>query len=81
MNKLNKKIKQTDKSRNKNKRFNKIHSTNKDMRFWDWMYLEDENNDLVFTAVINTDDLKMYEFIVCNMMNIPTKTGKNYGKK
>jgi hypothetical protein len=81
MNKLNKKIRQTDKSRNKNKRFNKIHSTNKDMRFWDWMYFEDENNEMIFTAVINTDNLKMYEFIVSNTMNIPTKTGKNYGKK
>jgi hypothetical protein len=81
MNKLNKKIRQTDKSRNKNKRFNKIHSTNKDMRFWDWMYVEDENNEMIFAAVINTDNLKMYEFIVSNTMNIPTKTGKNYGKK
>jgi hypothetical protein len=81
MNKLNKKIRQADKSRNKNKRFNKIHSTNKDMRFWDWMYFEDENNEMIFTAVINTDNLKMYEFVISNTMNIPTKTGKNYGKK
>lgn len=81
MNKLNKKIKYTDKSRNKNMRLNKIHSINKDVRFWDWMYLEDENNEMVFSAVINSDNLKMYELVVSNSMNIPTKTGKNYGKK
>lgn len=80
-NNLNKKLKNTDKSTNKNKRLNKIHNTYKDMKFWDWMYLEDENNDLIFSAVINTDNLKMYEFVVSNTMNIPTKTGKNYGKK
>lgn len=81
MNAFNKKLKYTDKSRNKNKRLNKIHSTNKDMRFWDWMYLEDENNSLIFSAVIDSDNLKMYECVVSNTMNIPTKTGKNYGKK
>ena len=53
MSELNKKIKYTDKSRNKNMRLNKIHSIKKDMRFWDWMYLEDENDEMVFSAVIN----------------------------
>lgn len=81
MNELNKKIKYADKSRNKNMRLNKIHSINKDMRFWHWMYLEDENHEMVFSAVINSDNLKMYELVVSNSMNIPTKTGKNYGKK
>ena len=80
-NNLNKKLNNTDKSRNKNKRLSKIHNVYKDMKFWDWMCLEDENNDLIFLPVINTDNLKMYEFVVSNTMNIPTKTGKNYGKK
>lgn len=80
-NELNKKLKYTDKSRNANKRLSRLHSTYKDMRFWDWMYFEDENNKLFFSAVIDSDNLKMYECVVSNAMNIPTKTGKNYGKK
>lgn len=81
MNKLNKKIKRMDKYRNKNERLNRIHSINKDMRFWDWMYLEDENNEMIFSAVLDSDNLKMYELVVSNSMNVPTRTGKNYGKK
>lgn len=81
MNELNKKLKYIDKSRNKNARLNRIHNINKDMRFWDWMYLEDENNELIFSAVLDSDNLKMYELVVSNSMNILTKTGKSYGKK
>ena len=47
MNELNKKLKYLNKSRNKNPKLNRIHNINKDMRFWDWMYLEDENNETV----------------------------------
>ena len=78
---LNKKLKYAHKSRNKNKRLSKLHSTYKDMRFWDWMHFEDENNNLIFFAELDSDNLKMYECVVTNIMNIPTKTGKNYGKK
>lgn len=81
MNNFNKKLKYINKSRNINNRLSRAHSTYKDMRFWDWMYLEDENNRLIFSAVIDSDNLKMYEHVVSNTMNIPTKTGKNYGKK
>lgn len=81
MNELNKKLKYLNKSRNKNPKLNRIHNINKDMRFWDWMYLEDENNELIFSAVLHSDNLKMYEAVTSNSMNIPTKTGKNYGKK
>jgi hypothetical protein len=81
MNELNKKLKYLNKSRNKNPKLNRIHNINKDMRFWDWMYLEDENNELIFSAVLHSDNLKMYEAVISNSMNIPTKTGKNYGKK
>lgn len=81
MNELNKKLKYLNKSRNKNPKLNRIHNINKDMKFWNWMYLEDENNELIFSAVLHSDNLKMYEAVISNSMNIPTKTGKNYGKK
>ena len=82
MNPLNKKINKIDTNKDRNKKFHRAHSSYKDLKYWDWVYLEDENDRLIWTAVIQATDYCFYEYETCNIMNIPLKQGgKRYGKK
>lgn len=82
MNPLNKKINKIDKARRLNNSFPRLHSVYKDLKYWEWMYLEDENNRLVWTAVLNSDSALFYHYDVSKTLNIPFKQGGNrHGKK
>ena len=46
------------------------------------MYLEDENNKLTWTAVLDSDNTLFYHYDVSRTLNIPFKQeGKRNGKK
>ena len=82
MNKLNKKIYKIDKVKKKNKKLEKLHNTNKDLKYWDWMFIEDEDDSIFWTAVLNITDYRFYEYDISNIMRVPLKQGgKSRGKK
>ena len=81
MSKLNKKLNNLYSHSYSLSGLRKIHSTNKDMRYWEWMYLEIDDGKIELSAVFNSGHYNMYACAVSNTMNIPTTTGKNYGKK
>lgn len=82
MNKLNKKINKIDSARRLNNTFGKAHSVYKDLKYWEWMYLEDENEKLTWTAVLDSDSARSYHYDVSKTLNIPFKQGgKSHGKK
>ena len=78
---LNKKINKVCNHNLVNKSFFKIHSIYKDLRYWEWLYLEIENNKLELHGVLSMENTIMYDSSVSNTINIPSRTGKNYGKK
>lgn len=83
MNFLNKKIKKINKEKRfVNQRFFYVHDIHKDLKYHDWIELEDENGDLVLQAVTRGNNTDYYVYGTCNIMNIPFKQrGKRNGKE
>jgi len=82
MNPLNKRIFRIDKAMRVNNSFSRIHSIYKDLRYWEWMYLEDEKNNMVWTAVLDSKTTVFYHYDVSKTLNIPLKQGRTrHGKK
>lgn len=83
MNPLNKKIKKSNtEKRFVNQRFHNAHKTYVDLKYYDWIELEDENGNLMLQAVMKGNDSDYYIYETCNIMNIPFKQGgKRNGKK
>lgn len=64
----------------KRDKLNKLHNTNKDLKYWTSLEIADENDKLETVYCLDQEGMRQYEIDVHNSMKIPVK-GRGYGKK